>query len=103
MSKLLVHPIFLLCCVDLAMVEAREKDLHFVAMQSKHVKGLACFGCWSRPAGFTPCAFRCSISDALVLDLDENIRIPNTSKSSDICTDKIMYGLDNNLSVIFLF
>ena len=39
----------------------------------------------------------------LVLDLDETVVFSNTSETFEIHTDKIMYGLDDNLSINFLF
>ena len=71
-------------------------------MQSEHVKGLACFRSWSAPAGFTPHAFRCAISNALMLDLGETVVFSNTSASLKIHTDNIMNGMDDNLSIIFI-
>ena len=82
---------------------AGDEELHLVAAHNKHVKGLACFRCLSAPAGFTLHACRCSISDALMLDHDETVVFSNISETFEIHTDKILYGLDDNLSINFLF
>ena len=48
-------------------------------------------------------AFRCSISDTLVLDLDETVVFSKTSETFKSRKDKIMYGLDDNQSINFYF
>ena len=80
-----------------------EEELNIDAMQGKHVIGLASFRCSSALAGFTPHALRCSISDTLVLVLDETVVFYNRLETFEIRVDNIMYGLDDKLSVNFLF
>ena len=80
------------------MVEAGEEELHLIAMQSKQVKGLACFWCWSAPTGlYAACLWmlnkRCL---ALVLDLDETVVFSNTVEMFERRLDKIMSGLDDS-------
>ena len=60
---------------------------------------MSCVGPHQR--GFTQHAFKCSISDALALDLDETAVCSNTSKTIKIGTDKIMYNLDDNLTIFY--
>ena len=50
-----------------------------------------------------PDAFRCSISNALVLDLNETVEFSKTSETFKSHKDKIMYGLDDNQSIYFYF
>ncbi|KAI4973788.1 hypothetical protein ZWY2020_041569 [Hordeum vulgare] len=81
-----------------AVVEIGEEELHLVAMQSKQVKGLACFWCWSAPAGLYAACLqmlnkRCL---ALVLDLDETVVFSNTAETFESRLDRIMSGLENS-------
>ena len=50
-----------------------------------------------------PHAFKCAIGDALVLDLDETVVFSYSSETFESREDKIMYGLNDNQSINFLF
>uniref|UniRef100_M8CJX2 protein-serine/threonine phosphatase n=1 Tax=Aegilops tauschii TaxID=37682 RepID=M8CJX2_AEGTA len=81
-----------------AVVEDGEEELQLIAMQSKQVKGLACFWCWSAPTGlYAACLLmlnnRCL---ALVLDLDETVVFSNTAEMFQSRLDKIMSGLEDS-------
>ncbi|XBI06942.1 hypothetical protein VPH35_134908 [Triticum aestivum] len=81
-----------------AVVEDGEEELHLIAMQSKQVKGLACFWCWSAPTGLYAACLRMLNNRclALVLDLDETVVFSNTAEMFQSRLDKIMSGLEDS-------